>query len=111
MRRYATYVRSDPRSRNLSYFLHATSCVQPTRLASKMVKPEVLSPAGGWPQLRAAVQNGADAVYFGLSNFNARARASNFDPVEDLPQVMEYLHEHGRKEDFVFDCVLSNFSS
>ena len=71
---------------------------QATRVsASKMVKPEVLSPAGGWPQLRAAVQNGADACYFGLSNFNARARASNFDPVEDLPQVMEYLHEHGVK--------------
>lgn len=37
-------------------------------------KPEVLAPAGGWPQLRAAVENGADAVYFGLSDFNARAR-------------------------------------
>jgi putative protease len=67
-----------------------------TQLA-KMVKPEVLAPAGGWPQLRAAVQNGADACYFGLSDFNARARASNFDPEEDLPKVMEYLHEHGVK--------------
>lgn len=38
-------------------------------------KPEVLSPAGGWPQLKAAVANGADAVYFGLEEgFNARAR-------------------------------------
>jgi hypothetical protein len=37
-------------------------------------KPEVLAPAGGWPQLRAAVENGADAVYFGVSEFNARAR-------------------------------------
>ena len=39
-----------------------------------LVKPEVLSPAGGWPQLHAAVENGADAVYFGLTEFNARAR-------------------------------------
>jgi hypothetical protein len=37
-------------------------------------KPEVLAPAGGWPQLRAAVENGADAVYFGVEGFNARAR-------------------------------------
>lgn len=37
-------------------------------------KPEVLAPVGGWPQLHAAVENGADAVYFGLSDFNARAR-------------------------------------
>lgn len=42
-------------------------------------KPEVLAPAGGWPQLRAAVRNGADAVYFGLDvGLNARARAANF---------------------------------
>ena len=39
-----------------------------------LVKPEVLSPVGGWPQLRAAVENGADACYFGLSDFSARAR-------------------------------------
>jgi hypothetical protein len=51
-----------------------------------LVKPEVLAPAGGWPQLRAAVENGADAVYFGLSDFNARARAANFDP-QELPEV------------------------
>lgn len=45
-------------------------------------KPEVLAPVGGWPQLEAAVQSGADAVYFGLTDFNARARASNFTPEE-----------------------------
>ena len=50
-------------------------------------KPEVLAPAGGWPQLRAAVENGADAVYFGLSSFNARARAANFAP-EELEEVL-----------------------
>ena len=52
----------------------------------KLKKPEVLAPAGGWPQLRAAVENGADAVYFGLSAFSARARATNFTP-EELPEV------------------------
>ena len=42
-------------------------------------KPEVLAPAGGMPALRAALQHGADAVYFGLQDgFNARARAANF---------------------------------
>ena len=59
-------------------------------------RPEVLAPAGGWAQLRAAVENGADAVYFGLSDFNARARAANFEPSE-LPEVMQYLHERGTK--------------
>ncbi len=53
--------------------------------------PELLAPAGDWEALRAAVANGADAVYFGLSAFNARARAHNFT-LEELPQVMQYLH-------------------
>src|SRR5690348_16744730 len=53
--------------------------------------PELLAPAGDWEALRAAVANGADAVYFGLSDFNARARAANFDPAE-LPDVMRFLH-------------------
>ena len=43
---------------------------QPIRLPA--AKPEVLAPVGGWPQLRAAVENGADAVYFGLTDFSAR---------------------------------------
>src|SRR5271154_657907 len=42
--------------------------------------------------MRAAVANGADAVYFGLSNFNARHRAANFT-LEELPEVMRFLHE------------------
>src|SRR6185295_10153965 len=54
--------------------------------------PELLAPAGDWEALRAAVANGADAVYFGLSNFNARHRATNFT-LEELPQVIEFLHQ------------------
>ena len=54
-------------------------------------KPELLAPAGDWEAMRAAVANGADAVYFGLSNFNARARATNFT-LEELPEVMQFLH-------------------
>lgn len=54
--------------------------------------PELLSPAGDMTCLRAAVENGADAVYFGLeSGFNARARAGNF-ALESLDEAMEYLH-------------------
>jgi putative protease len=54
---------------------------------------ELLAPAGDWVALRAAVANGADAVYFGLSNFNARHRATNFT-LEELPEVVGYLHRH-----------------
>ena len=58
--------------------------------------PELLAPAGDMDAMRAAVANGADAVYFGLSNFNARHRAHNFT-LEELPQVMAYLHGHNVK--------------
>ena len=54
-------------------------------------RPELLSPAGDWEAMRAAVANGADAVYFGLSHFNARARATNFT-LDELPDVMRFLH-------------------
>src|SRR6478736_6276253 len=56
-------------------------------------QPELLAPAGDWDALRAAVANGADAVYFGLSRFNARYRAANFT-LDELGEVMAYLHGH-----------------
>lgn len=59
-------------------------------------RPELLAPAGDWECVRAAVANGADAVYFGLPGFNARLRAENFTE-EDLPRVVEFLHSHGVK--------------
>ena len=68
-------------------------------------KPEVLAPAGGWPQLYAACENGADAVYFGVGDLNARARASNFTS-EELPQVMEYLHTRGVKGYLVLNVLV-----
>src|SRR5580658_6061927 len=52
---------------------------------------ELLAPAGDWEALRAAVAGGADAVYFGLSNYNARHRATNFTS-DELPKVMDFLH-------------------
>src|SRR5258708_35347598 len=55
--------------------------------------PELLAPAGDEEALRAAVANGADAVYFGLSDFNARHRATNFG-LEQLPATMQFLHEN-----------------
>jgi len=57
--------------------------------------PELLAPAGDWDCVRAAVENGADAVYFGLeAGFNARARARNF-AAEDLPELLSFLHARG----------------
>ena len=59
--------------------------------------PELMAPAGDWDCARAAVENGADAIYFGLQGgFNARARAANFTPAE-LPELMTFLRTRGVK--------------
>jgi len=60
------------------------------------VLPELLSPAGTWESLKAAVANGADAVYFGVDALNARMRATNFQR-EELPELMQWLHRRGVK--------------
>ncbi|MDR3233901.1 MAG: U32 family peptidase [Planctomycetaceae bacterium] len=59
--------------------------------------PELLAPAGSEQGLRAAVESGADAVYFGLAppdNFNARNRSGGF-PLENLADVFRTLHKQG----------------
>lgn len=63
-------------------------------LPDSFCEPELLAPAGNWECARAAVANGANAIYFGLPRFNARLRADNFRE-EDLPELMEFLHGYG----------------
>ena len=52
-----------------------------------MKKPEILAPAGDFTCLQAAIDAGADAVYFGLGTFNMRARSGVNFKVEDLPEI------------------------
>ncbi|HEY3756445.1 MAG TPA: DUF3656 domain-containing protein [Opitutaceae bacterium] len=67
--------------------------------------PELLSPAGDWECARAAVENGADAIYFGLERFNARMRAHNFT-VADLPDLMAFLHRRGVRGYVTFNTLV-----
>ena len=55
---------------------------------------ELLAPAGSMDALRAAVQNGADAVYLGVGTFNARQSAKNFT-VDSLQEALRYCHVRG----------------
>lgn len=67
---------------------------EPTRTKTA---PELLAPAGDWDCVRAAIENGADAVYFGLDcGFNARYRAKNFG-LADLPDLTQMLRCRGVK--------------
>ena len=67
--------------------------------------PELLAPAGDWDCARAAVENGADAIYFGLDRFNARMRAQNFTEA-DLPALMEFLHRRGVRGYVTFNTLV-----
>src|SRR4051812_28927141 len=77
---------------------------EPTR-PDKVVRPELLAPAGDWECAKAAVENGADAIYFGLERFNARMRAKNFTQA-DLPALMEFLHRRGVRGYVTFNTLV-----
>ena len=64
--------------------------------ARMMNKPEILAPAGSFDSLTAAVRCGADAVYLGGRELNARRNAANFSN-EELAQAVEYCHARGVK--------------
>ena len=77
-----------------------------------MRPPEVLAPAGDEESLHAAIRAGADAVYFGVQAFNARARATNFS-LDALPRILRTLHASGVKgylalNTLVFDHELAD---
>jgi putative protease len=73
--------------------------------ASASPRPELLAPAGDWECAKAAVENGADAIYFGLDRFNARMRAHNFTEA-DLPKLMEFLHRRGVRGYVTFNTLV-----
>ncbi len=68
------------------------------------IKPEIMSPAGYWPQLHAAIEAGADAVYFGLKHFTARAKVGF--TLAELPEVMRTLHRRGVKGYVTFNTLI-----
>lgn len=67
-------------------------------------KPEIMSPAGHWPQLRAAIEAGADSVYFGLTHFSARAKVGF--TAEELPEAIATLHRRGVKGYVAFNTLV-----
>ena len=70
-------------------------------------KPELVAPAGDWPSLIAAVENGADSVFFGVKGLNMRNLASNFDLLE-IKKVISFLHAHNKKGYLTLNVVIKN---
>lgn len=72
-----------------------------------MKKIELLAPVGDFECLKAAVQNGADAVYLGASTFSARASAKNFD-LEQLKDAIDYAHLRGVDVHLTLNTLIKN---
>lgn len=76
------------------------------KLVGKRVsKPELLAPAGDWPDLISACAAGADSVYFGVKGLNMRDLAGNFNS-SDLKKVMHYLHNAKKKGYLALNTIL-----
>ena len=67
---------------------------------------ELLAPAGNFISLRAVLENGADAVYFGLDDYNMRANAKNFS-IDDLKDVSKIAGEYGAKTYLCTNVILN----
>lgn len=67
---------------------------------------ELLAPAGNFISLRAVLENGADAVYFGLDDYNMRANAKNFS-LNDLKEVSKIANEYGAKTYLCTNTILN----
>ena len=67
---------------------------------------ELLAPAGNFISLRSVLENGADAVYFGLDDYNMRANAKNFG-LDDLSKVSGIAKEYGAKTYLCTNIILN----
>ncbi|MDP2916490.1 MAG: peptidase U32 family protein [Dehalococcoidia bacterium] len=76
-------------------------------ISASLSKPELLSPVGDRECLRAAVGNGADAVYLGTREFNARIFARNFS-LEELGQAIRYAHSRGVRVYLTLNTLVKN---
>ncbi len=69
------------------------------------MKPELISPAGDWISLRAAIDAGADAVYFGLKEFSMRAKAKNFR-LSEMKKVVGLCHKNKVKAYLTLNTII-----
>ncbi len=73
-----------------------------------MNKIEIMAPVGSWESLRAALQGGADAVYFGVGKLNMRSRSAANFTVDDLPHIVAVTREAGVRTYLTVNTIIYN---
>ncbi len=69
---------------------------------------EIMAPAGSWESLQAAIQAGADSVYFGIERLNMRSRSSSNFTTEDLHRIVQLCRENGVKTYLTINTIIYN---
>ena len=67
---------------------------------------EIMAPVGSRESLAAAIQAGADSIYFGIENLNMRARSSNTFCIDDLRDIARQCNEHGVKSYLTVNTII-----
>ena len=70
---------------------------------------EIMAPAGSYESLTAAIQGGADSVYFGIEGLNMRAKSSNNFTIDDLHNIARICHENGMKSYLTVNTIIYPF--
>ena len=69
---------------------------------------EIMAPAGSYESLMAAIQGGADSIYFGVEGLNMRARSSNNFTIDDLRHIAQICKEHNIKSYLTVNTIIYN---
>ena len=67
---------------------------------------EIMAPVGSRESLAAAIQAGADSIYFGIENLNMRARSANTFTIDDLREIAQTCDEHGMKSYLTVNTII-----
>ena len=67
---------------------------------------EIMAPVGSRESLAAAIQAGADSIYFGIENLNMRARSANTFSIDDLREIARTCDEHGMKSYLTVNTII-----
>ena len=79
----------------------------PIKIIYKMIKDfEIMAPVGSRESLAAAIQAGADSIYFGIENLNMRARSANTFTIDDLKEIARTCDEHGMKSYLTVNTII-----
>src|SRR6218665_285188 len=67
---------------------------------------EIMAPVGSYDSLAAAIQGGANSIYFGIEGLNMRAKSSNNFTTEDLKNIAKICQEHGMKSYLTVNTII-----